>query len=189
MKPPAAQPGSARPGPVGQAGRAVGVVAVDPAAHGRRVTAQQLGDGGRRPVLARQQDHDQAGADAVGAVQQPGHIARATGRAGGFGVHAGGTHTSGGLVGSAVLWKASATREATASALPSLPVTSRTFGHLLRKAGRDDAWNRDWIPGRSGLARATGPHHASQRTWCTPAPKRFRVERRTAWWLPSSPWR
>src|SRR4029453_2669431 len=39
----------------------------------------------------------------------------------GVGVHAGGAHTSGGLVGSVVLWKASATREATASAPARYP--------------------------------------------------------------------
>jgi hypothetical protein len=65
-EPGAAQAGSARSGPVGEPGRAVLVVAVDPAAHGARVAAQQLGDGGRGPTLLGQQDHDQPHADPVG---------------------------------------------------------------------------------------------------------------------------
>jgi hypothetical protein len=89
----AAEPGSARPGPVGEAVGAVGVVAVDPAAHRARVAAQQLGDGGRRPAVLGQQDHDQAAADAVGAVQQAQQVAGVASRAGALGVHAGGTHT------------------------------------------------------------------------------------------------
>jgi hypothetical protein len=92
-QPGAAEPGSARPGPVGQAVGAVGVVAVDPAAHGARVAAQQLGDGGRRPAVLGQQDHDQAAADPVRAVQQPEQVAGVASRAGTLGVHAGGTHT------------------------------------------------------------------------------------------------
>jgi hypothetical protein len=55
-----------------------------------RVAAQQVGDRGRRPAMVRQQAHDQAGADAVGAVQQPGHIAGAAGGATKVGVPAGG---------------------------------------------------------------------------------------------------
>jgi hypothetical protein len=99
-QPGAAQAGSAGSGPVGQSGHAVLVVAVDPAAHGHRIAAQQLSDRGRRPTMVRQQDHDQAGADTVGAVQRTEHVAGAAGRAGAVGVHAGGTHTGGGLVGS-----------------------------------------------------------------------------------------
>src|SRR6266498_4048997 len=92
-QPPATEPGSARPGPVGKAVGAVGVVPVDPAAHGARVAAQQLGDGGRRPAVLGQQDHDQAAADPVRAVQQPEQVAWVASRAGALGVHAGGTHT------------------------------------------------------------------------------------------------
>ena len=136
----AAEPGSASPGPVIQAGHPVGVVAVDPAAHGGRVAAQQLGDRRRRPALAGQQDHDQPGADAVGPIQQPSHVARAAGRARGVGVHAGGTHTSGGLVGSTVLWKASATREATSRygtlSTPSQLRTEPLVTRLARLCGR-----------------------------------------------------
>jgi hypothetical protein len=100
-KPWATQAGPARAGSVGQAGDPVGVVAADPAAHGGWVGAQQVGDGAGAVAALREQDHDQAGGDAVGAVQQPGHVAGAAGagRAGGIGVHAGGTHTGGGLVG------------------------------------------------------------------------------------------
>jgi hypothetical protein len=87
---------------------------VDPAAHRARIAAQQLGDGAGGLAAGRQQDHDQAQAHAVWAVQRTEHIAGAACRAGeGFGVHADRTHTDGGLVGSVVLWKASATREAT----------------------------------------------------------------------------
>jgi hypothetical protein len=111
-KPGAAQPRPAGPRPAGQPASAVGVVAVDPAAHRRRIAAQQAGDHGRRQALAGQQDHDQAAGDAVRAVEQPEQVAGATRRAGGFGVHAAGTRTGGGLVGSAVLWKAPAPREA-----------------------------------------------------------------------------
>src|SRR4029453_18966896 len=98
----AAQPRSAPAGSIFKPGNAVLVVAVDPAAHGGRVIAQQLGDCRGRPALARQQDHDQARSDAVGAVQQAGHVAGAAGGSGGAsegGVHAGGTHASDGLVG------------------------------------------------------------------------------------------
>jgi hypothetical protein len=49
----------------------------------------------------------------VRAVEQAQQVAGATGGTARFGVHAAGTHTSGGLVGSAVRWKAPATREAT----------------------------------------------------------------------------
>jgi hypothetical protein len=65
-EPGAAQSRTASSGPVGQPDDPVLVVAVDPAAHRGRVTAQQFGDRGRRPTMVRQQDHDQAGADAVG---------------------------------------------------------------------------------------------------------------------------
>ncbi len=41
----------------------------------------------------------------VGAVQQPEQVAGIMGSAGEFGVHAGGTHTGGGLVGSFGVWK------------------------------------------------------------------------------------
>src|SRR5207247_4855990 len=62
----------------------------------------------------RQQDHDQAAGDAVGAVQQTGHLAGAAGGAGGVGVHAGGTHTGGA---SRVVWRVEAptAHEATSS--------------------------------------------------------------------------
>jgi hypothetical protein len=63
-----------------------------------------------------EQDHDQPRGDAVGTVEQAEQVAGIMGWAGGVGVEAGGTHTSGGLVGSVVLWKAQATREATSSA-------------------------------------------------------------------------
>jgi hypothetical protein len=62
----APEPWSTRSGPVGKAVGTVGVVAMHPAAHGARVAAQQLGDGGRRPSLVGEQDHDQAAADPVG---------------------------------------------------------------------------------------------------------------------------
>src|SRR6266542_1965124 len=69
-----------------------------------------------RPALLGEQDHEQAAGQAVGAVQQAQQVARVGGRAGRFGVHAGGTHTSGGLVGS--LWsQAPTTGEATSSAI------------------------------------------------------------------------
>jgi hypothetical protein len=71
----AAEPWSAWPGPVGKAMGTGGVVAVHPAAHGARVAAQQLGDGGRRPAALGQQDHDQAAAHPVGAVQQGEQVA------------------------------------------------------------------------------------------------------------------
>ena len=51
---------------VGKPVSAVGVVAVDPAAHRGGIAAQQPGDRRRRPALVGQQDHDQAQADAVG---------------------------------------------------------------------------------------------------------------------------
>jgi hypothetical protein len=129
----AAQRWPASSGPVAQPAGAVGVVAVDPAAHRARVAAQQLGDGRRRQAMVGQQDHDQAQGGAVRAVEQAQQVARTGGGAGGVGVHAvGGTHTAGGLVGSAVLWKASATREATSLGGTSPPVTSRTSDHPLR---------------------------------------------------------
>jgi hypothetical protein len=74
-EPGAAQPGSAGSGPVGQPDHPILVVAMDPAAHRGRVAAQQLSDRRRRPTMVRQQDHDQAGANAVAAGQQPGHVA------------------------------------------------------------------------------------------------------------------
>src|SRR6266540_591210 len=112
----AAQPWSAGSGPVGQCAGAVALVAVNPAAHRPRVVAEQVGDLGRRPALLGEQDHEQAAGQAVGAVQQAQQVARVGGRAGRFGVHAGGTHTSGGLVGS--LWsQAPTTGEATSSAI------------------------------------------------------------------------
>jgi hypothetical protein len=89
----AAEPGSARSGPVAKAMGTGGVVAVHPAAHGARVAAQQLGDGGRRPAVLGEQDHDQAAADPVGAVQQGEQVTWVASRAGALGVHAGGTHT------------------------------------------------------------------------------------------------
>jgi hypothetical protein len=99
------------------------LIAMDPAAHGRGVVAEQIGDLGCRLALLGEQDHDQAAGDPVRAVQQTQQVAMVVGGAGGFGVHVGRTHTGGGLVGSVVLWKASATREATSSAL------SRTHGY------------------------------------------------------------
>ena len=69
---------------------------MDPAAHGGGVAAEQPGDLARGPAVLGEQYHHQAAADAVGAVQQAQQIAEA----GGVGVHAGGTHTGGGLVGS-----------------------------------------------------------------------------------------
>jgi hypothetical protein len=69
---------------------------------------------GRPASLLGEQDHQQAAADAVGAVQQAHQVAGVGGWAGGFGVHAGGTHTGGGLVGS--LWSQAPTiGEATSS--------------------------------------------------------------------------
>ena len=64
-----------------------------PAAHGARVAAQQLGDGDRRPAVLGEQDHDQATADPVAAMQQPEQVAWVASRTGALGVHAGGTHT------------------------------------------------------------------------------------------------
>jgi hypothetical protein len=92
-KPGAAEPGSARSGPIGKAVGAVVVVALHPAAHRARVAAQQLGDARGRPAMLGQQDHDQAAADPVRAVQQAEHVAGVASRAGALGVHAGGTHT------------------------------------------------------------------------------------------------
>ena len=89
----AAEPGAARSGPVGKAMGAVGVVAMHPAAHGARVAAQQFRDGGRRPAALGEQDHDQAAAHPVGAVQQGEQVTWVASRAGALGVHAGGTHT------------------------------------------------------------------------------------------------
>ena len=89
----AAEAGSARSGPVGKAVGAVGVVAMHPAAHGARVAAQQFRDGGRRPTALGEQDHDQAAAHPVGAVQQGEQVTWVASRAGALGVHAGGTHT------------------------------------------------------------------------------------------------
>src|SRR4029453_9210519 len=97
-QPSAAQPGPPNPGPIGQTVGAVSVVAVDPAAHRPWVTAQQLGDPGRRPVLLGDQDHDQPVADPVGAVQQAKQVTGVTSRAGALGVHARGTHTGPSLV-------------------------------------------------------------------------------------------
>jgi hypothetical protein len=84
----AAEPGSARPESVGKTVGAVGVVALYPAAHGARVAAQQLGDGGRRPAVLGQQDHDQAQGDAVRAVLEGEQIAGAACTTGWVGVHA-----------------------------------------------------------------------------------------------------
>jgi hypothetical protein len=91
-KPRAAKTRTASPGPVAQAADAVLVVAVDPAADSRGVTAQHAGDLGRRGAVLGQQDHDQPAADAVGAVQQPQQVAGVASRARALGVHAGGTH-------------------------------------------------------------------------------------------------
>ena len=84
----AAQRWPASSGPVAQPAGAVGVVAVDPAAHRARVAAQQLGDGRRRQAMVGQQDHDQAQGGAVRAVEQAQQVARTGGGAGGVGVHA-----------------------------------------------------------------------------------------------------
>jgi hypothetical protein len=127
----AAQRWPASSGPVAQPAGAVWVVAVDPAAHRARVAAQQLGDGRRRQAMVGQQDHDQAQGGAVRAVEQAQHVVRR--RRGQEGLaYTWGTHTAGGLVGSAVLWKASTTREATSLGGTSPPVTSRTSDHPLR---------------------------------------------------------
>jgi hypothetical protein len=72
----AAQRWPASSGPVAQPAGAVGVVAVDPAAHRARVAAQQLGDGRRRQAMVGQQDHDQAQGGAVRAVEQAQQVAR-----------------------------------------------------------------------------------------------------------------
>jgi hypothetical protein len=69
-QPPAAQPWPAAAGPVGQPAGAVGVVAVVPAAHGGGVVAEQAGDLAGCKALLGEQDHHQAAADPVGAVQQ-----------------------------------------------------------------------------------------------------------------------
>jgi hypothetical protein len=53
-----------------QASDAVLLVAVDPAAHGRRIDAQHLGDLSGGPAVLGEQDHQQAAGDAVGALQQ-----------------------------------------------------------------------------------------------------------------------
>jgi hypothetical protein len=69
------------------------LVAADPAAYGRWVVAEQVGDLGCRPALLGAQDHEQAAGDAVGAVQQAQQAQQVAGVAGGagrFGVHAGG---------------------------------------------------------------------------------------------------
>jgi hypothetical protein len=86
----AAEAGSARSGSVAKAVGAVGVVAMHPAAHDAWVAAQQFGDGGRRPAVVGKQDHDQAAAHPVGAVQQGEQVAGVASRAGALGVHAGG---------------------------------------------------------------------------------------------------
>jgi hypothetical protein len=65
----AAQRWPASSGPVAQPAGAVGVVAVDPAAHRARVAAQQLGDGRRRQAMVGQQDHDEAQGGAARAVE------------------------------------------------------------------------------------------------------------------------
>jgi hypothetical protein len=57
--------GPARAGPVGQPSGAVGVVAVDPAAHARGVVAEQVGDLAGGPAVLGEQDHNQAAADPV----------------------------------------------------------------------------------------------------------------------------
>lgn len=72
----------ARAESVGQGCDTTAVVAVDPAAHRHRVAAKQVGDGNRGPAALRQQDHDQAGTDMVGAMEQAGHLAGAAGRVG-----------------------------------------------------------------------------------------------------------
>src|SRR6266536_3402160 len=116
--------------PVGQPEGAVLAVAVDPAAHGRRVVAEQAGDLRRGPALLGQQQHHQAAGDTVGTVQQPQQIAGVAGGTGRVGVHGRGTHTGGGLVGS--LWlQAPTTREATASARRPSPMAIRLRAELL----------------------------------------------------------
>src|SRR5919204_2771184 len=106
---------------------------MDPAAHGGGVVAEQVGDLGCSQALLGAQDHDQPRSGAVGAVQQAQQVAGVVGWAGGFGVHAGGTHTSGGLVGS--LWsQAPTTGEATSSVIGSIAypaVTCSTSGRPL----------------------------------------------------------
>ncbi len=74
--------------------------------------------------------------------------------AGELGVHAGGTHTGGGLVGSAVLWKASATHEATASA------RSRTAGYQNRwRLAGTPAGDNVTPLGRTCATDWTSPRH------------------------------
>ena len=92
-QPRAAQARSANSGPVAQSADAVLVVAVDPAADGRGIAAEQAGNLGCWPALLGQQDHDQPVADAVGAMQQAEQVAGIAGGTGALGVHAGGTHT------------------------------------------------------------------------------------------------
>jgi hypothetical protein len=132
-EPGAAQPWPAAAGPVGQGGSAVVLVAVDPAAHGRGIVAQQVGDLGRCEALLGEQDHHQATADSVGAVQQTHQVAGVGGWAGGVGVHAGGTHTSGGLVWLFGVWKLQrpARLPHRWSARSQPRVTSETSGQLL----------------------------------------------------------
>jgi transposase InsO family protein len=65
-QPGAAQSWTAAAGPVAQPAGAVLVVAVDPAAHGGGVAAEQPGDLARGPAVLGEQDHHQAAADAVG---------------------------------------------------------------------------------------------------------------------------
>jgi hypothetical protein len=130
-QPRAAQAGPARAGPVGKSGGPLVVVAVDPAAHRGRVAAQQPGDLGCWPALLGQQDHDQPVADAVAARQQPKHLAGAAGRAGAVGVHTGGMHTSGGLVGSFGVWKLQRPARLLRAPPPTPAVTNKTSGHPL----------------------------------------------------------
>src|SRR6266540_618408 len=156
----AAQPWSAGSGPVGQCAGAVALVAVNPAAHRPRVVAEQVGDLGRRPALLGEQDHEQAAGQAVGAVQQAQQVARVGGRAGRFGVHAGGTHTSGGLVGS--LWsQAPTTGEATSSAIgltaaPGLRAELLVSRLACTSVMRALAVTRRRCPSRAAWRRAEG---------------------------------
>jgi len=71
----AADPWPAAAGPIGQPAGPVALVAVDPAAHRTGVIAQQVGDLGRSPALLGEQDHHQAAADAVGAMQPAQQVA------------------------------------------------------------------------------------------------------------------
>jgi hypothetical protein len=125
-QPGAAQPGSAAAGPVGKTADAVLLVAVDPAAHGAGVVAEQLGDLGGVPAACRQQDHDQPGRYPPAAMQDAEQVR--VGIGGDSGVDAGRRKIGTSLVW--LLWKV--THEATSlPGRPSPRVTDTTSGHPL----------------------------------------------------------